>query len=295
MSRHGGRRLLEPVLADDALLADIAASRSAGGLRIWWLGQSGYLVQWQGRHALLDPYLSDSLTEKYSTTDLPHVRMTRRPVAPERLDFVDLVTASHHHTDHMDPQSLTPIMRANPSATFVAPVAHRHLASSRAGLAPEALVGVDDGDEVAHAGFCLHAMASAHEALERDEAGHCKYLGFVLRCGPWTLYHSGDTLVYPGLVERLRPWSVDVALLPINGRAAGGRVAANMDGEEAAALAQASGVGLAVPCHYEMFTFNTVPPEAFVRAAQRLGQPYRVLRGGERLDLPAALAPPAWV
>ena len=37
-----------------------------------------------------------------------------------------------------------------------------------------------------------------------------------------------------------------------------------------------------IPMHYEMFTFNTETPELFVATAAALGQPYRVLRCGER-------------
>jgi L-ascorbate metabolism protein UlaG (beta-lactamase superfamily) len=40
-----------------------------------------------------------------------------------------------------------------------------------------------------------------------------------------------------------------------------------------------------VPMHFEQFEFNTEPPDAFVAACERLGQPYRVLRAGERLSL----------
>ena len=36
---------------------------------LWWLGQSGYLLQWRGKRVLIDPYLSDSLTKKYAVTD----------------------------------------------------------------------------------------------------------------------------------------------------------------------------------------------------------------------------------
>jgi L-ascorbate metabolism protein UlaG (beta-lactamase superfamily) len=43
-----------------------------------------------------------------------------------------------------------------------------------------------------------------------------------------------------------------------------------------------------VPMHYEMFAFNTEPPDAFAAACERLGQPYRVLRAGERLTLAQA-------
>ena len=50
----------EPLLADDAFLADVQSARVEPGLRLWWLGQSGFLVQFEGHHLLIDPYLSDS-------------------------------------------------------------------------------------------------------------------------------------------------------------------------------------------------------------------------------------------
>src|SRR5450759_15051 len=95
--------LIRPVLQDAALLADIAvANRRDGEFRLWWLGQSGFLLQWNGRHLLLDPYLSDSLTRKYASTPTPHIRMTALPVEPGRLGFVDVVTCSQSHTDPLD-------------------------------------------------------------------------------------------------------------------------------------------------------------------------------------------------
>ena len=95
--------MIKPFLKDEEFLSDVAIAREdPAHLHIWWLGQSGFLIQYEGRHLLFDPYLSDSLTTKYAQTDKPHVRMTQRVVAPERLDFVDLVTSSHNHTDHLD-------------------------------------------------------------------------------------------------------------------------------------------------------------------------------------------------
>ena len=70
---------------------------------LWWLGQSGFLIQWNGKHLLMDPYLSESLTKKYAQTDKPHIRMTEKVVNPLNMDFIDVVTASHGHTDHLDP------------------------------------------------------------------------------------------------------------------------------------------------------------------------------------------------
>src|SRR4051812_33269774 len=106
--------MIEPLLKDDAFLADVAACRDdhSETLHLWWLGQSGFLMQCHGRHVLFDPYLSDSLTRKYAGTDKPHVRISERVVAPERLDFIDVVTSTHGHTDHLDGETLTPICRA---------------------------------------------------------------------------------------------------------------------------------------------------------------------------------------
>jgi len=67
--------VIRPVQSHDALLADIRASnRHDGSFRLWWLGQSGFLLSYESKCILLDPYLSDSLTEKYAGTDKPHVR-----------------------------------------------------------------------------------------------------------------------------------------------------------------------------------------------------------------------------
>ncbi len=277
--------LIEPALSDDAFLRSVVDAReSARGDRfhLWWLGQSGFLLHWNRRFLLLDPYLSDSLTKKYAGTDKPHVRMTRRVVDPHRLAFVDAAASSHNHTDHLDGETLGPLLGANPALDLVVARANRQFAAERLGVAPGRLLSVDDGSAAAAAGFELNGIASAHETVERDAEGACRYLGFVVRFGPWTVYHSGDTVRYDGMAETLRRFSIDVALLPINGADPARRVAGNLNGPEAAELAKDIGARLAVPCHYEMFEFNTASPEEFAAACGRLGQPFRILRAGER-------------
>jgi L-ascorbate metabolism protein UlaG (beta-lactamase superfamily) len=276
--------LLAPYHSDDSLLADVRRA-SEQALHLWWLGQSGFLVKWSGRHLLFDPYLSDSLTKKYARTARPHVRMTARVVAPERLDFLDVVTSSHNHTDHLDAETLVPILKANPGLTLVVPEANRTFAASRLAVDASRLTGLEAGTTIQVAGFSIHAVPAAHEALDVDEEGRHRFLGYVVRCGPWTIYHSGDTVRYDGLAERLVPWNVDVALLPINGRDPARGVAGNLSGPEAAALARDIGARHVVPCHVEMFAFNTASPEPFVDACRQLDQSCTVLRAGERLTL----------
>jgi L-ascorbate metabolism protein UlaG (beta-lactamase superfamily) len=276
--------MIEPLQSGDALLADI---ESAGGddLHLWWLGQSGFLVQRQGRHLLFDPYLSDSLTRKYHGTDKPHLRMVGRAIDPERLRFIDVVTSSHNHTDHLDGETLNALRRVNPTMRMVIPEANRAFVASRLGCEPVWPLGLDDGQSLDVAGFAFRAIASAHEKLDRDALGRHVYLGYVVQIGPWRLYHPGDCVPYPGLADRLRDQRIHLAFLPINGRDPKRGVPGNFDGREAAELARDAGIELTIPCHFELFEFNSVSPDLFVRSCEELGVRYRLLRTGERLDL----------
>lgn len=269
-----------------ALVADVRrADPSPELLHLWWLGQAGFLVAHRGRHLLVDPYLSDTLTEKYAGTPTPHERIGQRVAQPAELAFAEGVLATHHHTDHLDPGTLAPLLRAAPAAVLVAPSAHRALACERAEAEPERVLGLDDGEVVEVAGMRVRAVPAAHETIERDDAGRMLALGYVVEAGPFRLLHTGDTVPYPGQVARAG--RVDVALLPINGRGIPG-TPGNLDAEEAAALAAALPARVAVPCHFGMFAFNTAAPEPFAAACACLGVDARVLRAGERLTLQAA-------
>lgn len=309
--------MIEPFAKDEAFLASVEEPLDdPDDARVWWLGQSGFLIRWRRWRILLDPYLSDSLTTKYAATDKPHVRMTERVIAPERLRGIHLVTCSHNHTDHLDAETLIPLRKANTDFLLLHPSANEEFIRQRLGWAMEPAIGIDHHeiyfcdrgtlayacsrsdaperkpmitpDEYRDSQVVIHAIAAAHNELERDAQGRARYLGYVLHLGrKWTIYHSGDTLLYPGLVEMLEEQArTDLALLPINGNKPERRVAGNFDGREAAQLAHDIGARLVVPCHYEMFEFNTADPEElFVPACKRLGQKYRVLRAGESLTL----------
>ena len=228
------------------------------GVHVWWLGQSGFLIGSDGRHLVVDPYLSDSLTAKYQGTETPHVRITPRTVEPERLSFVDVVLSTHGHTDHLDGETLRAI-----GAPLVAPARILELARERSG---GEVTGITEGEVVEVAGFAIQAVPAVHPGQ------HC--VGYVITAGMRTLYHAGDTTwVDPGVR------GVDVACVPINGKLD------NLDGPQAARLAHTVEAALAIPCHYDMFEFNTASPDAFVAECERLGQPYRVVRPGEQLML----------
>lgn len=276
--------MIQAALSGVEFLADVEGAPGSPDLvHLWWLGQAGFLVAWNGVRVVIDPYLSDSLTRKYAQTATPHVRMTERVVAPEELRFVDGVLATHHHSDHLDPETLAPLMAAATGATLIVPAAHAELARRRAAVAAERVSAIEDGECRSVGAIQVEAVPAAHESVQRDVRGHLLHLGYVLTCGPFRIYHAGDTVAFPGQARRVG--EVDVALLPINGRGRAPGIAGNLDQWEAAQLAADLPTRVAVPCHFEMFTFNTASPGPFVECCTRLGiRPHR-LHAGARLSL----------
>ena len=279
-----------PLQKDDAFLDDVRRALANGQRKLWWLGQSGFLVAQRGRAMVFDSYLSDSLTRKYAATEKPHVRITERVVDPAALGalgVIDVITSSHIHTDHLDAETLRPLLAANPEAKLVIPAANRDFVIERLGVgAISRLIELDAGTSAPVAGMHFNGIAAAHNTVERDAAGRCKFLGYVMRWGDLTVYHSGDTMLYDDLAPALRPFAVDVALLPINGDHPRRGVAGNLDGRQAAKLAHDIGARWVVPCHFDLFEFNTASPDEFAAECRRLGQLFQVLQNGEGWKLP---------
>jgi L-ascorbate metabolism protein UlaG (beta-lactamase superfamily) len=279
--------MIEPIRQGAALVAEIERTIPAPGtLSVWWLGQSGFLIKSRAGMLAIDVYLSEHLTKKYEATDRPHVRMTRAPLRGGDLRHVDLVLASHRHSDHLDPGTLPDLMSASPVAILALPEAIREHAIGL-GLPPDRIIGFDAGTGMDRAGFRFRAIPSAHEGLDTDEAGRHLYLGYVIESEGIRVYHSGDSLAYAGLADRLGPDRFDVLFLPINGREPARRVPGNMSAAEAVDLAVRVRPRFVVPHHYDMFTFNTIPVEAFAAEARRLpaGVEARILRCGERWEV----------
>lgn len=260
----------------DALAADYGEAMPARGACVWWLGQAGFLVAMGGLRLAIDPYLSDSLARKYAGTPFPHRRMADPPLEPGAVRELDWLLCTHAHTDHMDPETIRPLLAVNPRCRVVAPEAERATVLAR-GVPATALVGVDAGHALDLGGVRLDALPAAHEAFRRDAAGRHHFLGYVLTGGGCVLYHSGDTVPFAGLSELLTPLAVDLALLPVNGRDEIRRshgVPGNMTLEEAVALAGRAGARAMLGHHFGMFDFNTIDPVEARRRLAELAPPF---------------------
>lgn len=277
--------MIEAVNKNESLIAEMDLHLPQKGFCLWWLGQSGYLLQWNGKRILIDPYLSDSLTKKYLATDKPHTRISELVMKPGLLKNISVVTSSHNHTDHLDAETLIPVVKNNPSIQFIIPEANRIFVADRVKCANDFPVGLNDERSVTIDGFTFYGIPAKHNEIERDEKGNCKYMGYVIEFGEYKIYHSGDTLWFDEMVDLLKPFHVDVALLPINGNKPERKVAGNLDCKEAAALGKAINAKTVIPCHYDMFEFNTADVNEFVAAAKKINQPFVVLKGGERFSV----------
>lgn len=238
-----------------------------------WLGQAGFLFDVNGTRIVVDPYLSDSLAEKYRGRPFPHHRMTPPPVQADELARIDWVLCTHQHTDHMDAQTLLPIHKRNPECRFLVPRAWQTKALEM-GIANNRLHAIDFDESIRLTdGVLLTAIPAAHEEMKFTEEGFSWFLGYIIMAETITLYHSGDCIPYDGLLERLTKFKIDIAFLPVNGRDAVRQkngIPGNFTIEEAVHLCVSAEIPVLVCHHFNMFDFNTVDPSDLEKAKQKV-------------------------
>jgi L-ascorbate metabolism protein UlaG (beta-lactamase superfamily) len=208
--------------------------------------------------------------------------MSERVIDPGLLKNILIVSSSHNHTDHLDAETLNPVLKNNPGIAFIIPEANREFVAERLKCKKEFPLGLNYGRSATVDEFTFHGIPAKHNEMEKDEKGNCRFMGYVIELGKYKIYHSGDTLWFDEMVDLLKPFSIDVALLPINGNDPARKVAGNLNGEEAARLGKLVNAKFVIPCHYDMFTFNTADVHEFAKQAEKIKQPYKILRGGEK-------------
>ncbi|WP_432981364.1 MBL fold metallo-hydrolase [Dactylosporangium sp. CA-233914] len=279
--------MIEPIVHGAQLVTDILGSApDPGSASLWRLGQSGLVVRLPGATLAIDPYLSNHC-EAVLGSPFDHRRLTRAPLDPAEIDFLDAVLVSHDHLDHLDVPTIRTLARTNPGARIVGPAACRKTFEDL-GWRAEQVVVLGDGSRSEFGGWYVEGFAVPHE--EFDEAdGSTRYLGFVVGDARVRLAHLGDSLAHTRVARTLAGKAVDLIAMPINGRDEDRRrmgFAGNMSAREAVRLAVEAGRPPALPMHYDMFAQN-VDRDAlatFEAAAAAAALPYRVAAVGERVD-----------
>lgn len=254
---------------------------------LWWLGHAGFVVRFANITFYVDPCLSDPPGR---------TRRIAAPLAASEIRNADMVFATHGHPGHLDAASVGTILEACRGAKVVLPKSAADAANA-AGIPYHRMTTTDSGLRIEYFKDNLYgrvyAVPSAHPQMDWTAAGGYPYLGYLIRFGRWTIYHAGDCVMYPELAAHLRPFNVNVALLPIG--------EGNLSVNEAAQLAADIGARWLVPMHYRTFSkaARTTEPDGPVRAdddletefvAHMLGhrpeQRFKVFQCGEKWTVP---------
>jgi L-ascorbate 6-phosphate lactonase len=253
------------------LAGEIRSRRVADrSLRLWWLGQAGFAVKTPtGRVVYIDPYLSDAAERLHGFKRLSLPAIEAAEVQ------ADLVVLTHEHTDHLDPDALPVIARANPGCQFAAP-AGCDPGLRAAGIGPERCLCLQPNQAHDLAGISLHTVPADHGDLSPTA------LSLVLEAGPVRIFFSGDTSWRPGLFGPLFARGLDLAIPCING------VFGNMNHIDAAMMVAQAAPRYAIPCHFWTFAEQGAgDPAGFCHACRQLAPRVRpvLLRPGEGFSL----------
>lgn len=251
---------------------------------IRYLGQEGFLFASSGHFLATDLYLSDYV-DRNCCQYVKWERLYAPPVQAEELDFLDVVLCTHGHYDHADPDTLSVLARINPNTKFVIPAPETAILTA-ASVKEENIIPAVAFEAFSVAGFEIIPIPSAHETLAPNEQGLYSAVGYIIRTAGKTFFHAGDMCMYDGLIESLKPYNIDIAFLPINGRdyfRNKDDIIGNFNCEEAVLLANAIGADMLVPMHHDLYAVNRVRPAHFVDAVETLApfRKYHIFAPGE--------------
>lgn len=218
---------------------------------LWWLGQAGFVVRFASITFYVDPCF------------------TELPIAPADVTHADMVLAtSASRADG----SVAVILDASKRAKLILPKSAADSAHSF-GIPLHRMTTTDADLRVEYFKDNLYSRVySAPSSLEWTAAGGYPSLGYLIRFGRWTIYHAGSCAPYEGLADRLRPFNVSVALLPVG--------EGNFSPAEAAQLASDIGASWLVP--------YGEPQPSFVEhlLGHCPGQRFKVFEAGEGWTVP---------
>jgi len=201
------------------------------------------------------------------------------PLAPAEMVGFDLYAMTHSHGDHLDPETLAGYRAAGGAGPYLAP-AETVEKLRQLGVPPGEIILTWPNH--AHTVGDLEVRATFAVPLGSDDLTHVGYL-VGIENGP-TVYLTGDTGYHDVLVAAAAPHKPDILVAVING------AFRNMGPAEAARLARELDVKVAIPCHYDLFPDNSLPPTLLHTnlKIEGIGERYQLLEHGVPFTYPSA-------
>ena len=246
-----------------------------GSIRIFWLGQAGFLIQTPSGYTIgIDPYYSDCVMRLIPEEGQGFKRLNPPLCNPDDIAF-DALLITHEHNDHFDVDAITELMsnghtRVFTNAPVVSQMKDMGLDMSRVQLMRKSVPF--------SLGECLVTPTDCDHGDLAPEA-----LGLMLDFGFTKVYLAGDTALTPDRLKQAIDAKPEVAILPING------AYGNLDGQEAARLSNMLQAKICIPCHFWTFARHRGDPQTFLEAMAEFspGCEAKLLCQGESIDIHA--------
>jgi L-ascorbate 6-phosphate lactonase len=234
-------------------------------ISFWNLGQAGILIKGREEDGLIciDPYLSNSIEQVNPETEFK--RAYPPVLSPDMLEDADAILITHEHDDHLDFATLREVGQSSENPVFVVPAPLVSMVQSETGHNNIAAAKVNESFRIK--GFQITPVPAAHTSYQVDLEGNHLYLAYCIKVNGVRMFHSGDTIVTPELIEKVKDFKPDVVFLPINGWdyfRSSREIVGNMSFREAVEFSNTVGADLIIPIHYDLFPNNRDNPAYFV-------------------------------
>ncbi|MFD0688903.1 MBL fold metallo-hydrolase [Actinomadura fibrosa] len=252
-----------------------------------FVGNATTIIRYGGITLLTDPNFLRRGERAHLGYGITSRRLRDPAITVEELPPLDAVVLSHLHDDHWDQVAERHIDRGLPILTTGA--AARTLRGR--GFREAEGLRTWEGQPVVKGDYKITVTAMPGRHGPGPVARLLPpVMGPLLEFGPrhgdpdFTLYISGDTLMYDGIAEiRRRHPNIDAGVVHLGGTRLLGLVTVTMDGRQGADWLETVGCGTAVPVHYDDYTVMKSPLSDFERELGRrsLGDRLRAVpRGG---------------
>ena len=147
---------------------------------ITWLGQSGFLLFFNKKTIVIDPYETSVSA------------------------IADIILITHPHWDHL---SINDIEKFNNPNTII--ITDQQSASKIEGN----IKIINIWDELVIFGIKIKAVRAYNLDSQKPHLRKSNWLGFIISSGGTSIYHAGDT----DLIPEMNDYDADIALVPVSG------------------------------------------------------------------------------